>query len=98
MAKKVKVNREILKWARVTAKVSLDKAAKTISKKSMPERIKDWESPDGKESPTESQLKNLQGYIDDPLKYLISLTFLGNIRNSKISERTKLSWTQQSYL
>lgn len=68
MAKKVKVNREILKWARVTAKVSLDKAAKTISKKSMPERIKDWESPDGKESPTESQLKKLARLYRRPIE------------------------------
>ncbi|MBP6334524.1 MAG: ImmA/IrrE family metallo-endopeptidase [Bacteroidia bacterium] len=59
MATKVKVNREILKWARTSAKVSLDKASKTISKTCTADRIKEWESPEGKDAPTISQLKKL---------------------------------------
>ncbi len=59
MGKKVKVNKEILKWARTSARVSLEKAARTVSKSCKADRIKEWESPDGKDSPTESQLKKL---------------------------------------
>ncbi len=55
----MKVNREILKWARTSAKVTLEKAARTVSKNAKVEKIKEWESPDGEDSPTESQLKKL---------------------------------------
>ena len=75
MAKKVKINREILRWARTSAKVSLDKAAKTISKNAKIDKIKEWESIDGKDSPTESQLKKLARLYRRPLE-IFSLPFI----------------------
>jgi Zn-dependent peptidase ImmA (M78 family) len=56
---KASVNPEILKWARTSARISLDKAAKTISKTCPPERIKEWEQPGTKDAPSVSQLKKL---------------------------------------
>jgi Zn-dependent peptidase ImmA (M78 family) len=75
MAKKVKVNREILKWARTSAKVSMEKAAKTISKNAKIEKIKEWESPDGQDSPTESQLKKLARLYRRPVE-VFNLPFI----------------------
>ena len=67
MAKKVKINREILKWARTSAKVSMEKAAKVISKNAKIEKIKEWESTEGKDAPTESQLKKLARLYRRPI-------------------------------
>jgi len=75
MAKKVKINREILRWARTSAKVSLDKAAKTISKNTKADKIKDWEAADGTDSPTESQLKKLARLYRRPVE-IFSLPFI----------------------
>ena len=59
MSSKVKSNPEILKWARKTAKISLEKSASTISKTCKIERIKEWESPDCKDFPTIKQVEKL---------------------------------------
>ena len=75
MAKKVKVNPEILKWARTSAKVSMEKATKTISKKTKVEKIKEWESADGTDSPTESQLKKLARLYRRPID-IFNLPFI----------------------
>lgn len=75
MADKPKVNREILKWARTSARISLDKAAKTISKTSTADRIKEWESPDGKESPSLAQLKKLARLYRRPIE-VFSLPYI----------------------
>jgi Zn-dependent peptidase ImmA (M78 family) len=68
MPEKVAYNREILKWARTSARVSLEKAAKTISKTSTSDKIKEWESPDGKQSPSLSQLKKLARLYRRPIE------------------------------
>lgn len=52
-------NPEILKWARKSARISLEKAASTISKTCKAERIKDWESPDQKDKPSIKQVEKL---------------------------------------
>lgn len=67
MAKQVKINREILKWARTSAKVSMEKAAKAISKNAKIEKIKEWESQEGMDYPTESQLKKLARLYRRPI-------------------------------
>lgn len=54
-----KVNPEILKWARKSAKITLDKAAKTISKTCKIERIKEWEDVAGKDVPSVKQTEKL---------------------------------------
>jgi Zn-dependent peptidase ImmA (M78 family) len=59
MAVKANVNPEILKWARKSSKISLEKAASTISKTCKPERIREWESPEGKEKPSVKQAEKL---------------------------------------
>lgn len=53
------VNPEILKWARKTARISLEKAASTISKTCKTERIKEWESLEGKDRPSIKQVEKL---------------------------------------
>ncbi len=68
MATKAKINREILKWARTSARVSLDKAAKTISKSCSIDRIKEWELQDGKDAPTVNQLKKLARLYRRPVE------------------------------
>ncbi|TAH41904.1 MAG: ImmA/IrrE family metallo-endopeptidase [Bacteroidetes bacterium] len=75
MAKKVKVNPEILKWARTSAKVSMEKAARTISKNAKIEKIKEWESSESKDSPTESQLKKLARLYRRPVD-IFNLPFI----------------------
>ncbi len=59
MAQKVKPNPEILKWARKSAKISLEKSASVISKKCPVDRIKEWESPECKDFPTIKQVEKL---------------------------------------
>ena len=59
MASKVKINPEILKWARKSAKISFEKSASTISKTCKTDRIKEWESPDCKDFPTVKQVEKL---------------------------------------
>ncbi|MEO8210114.1 MAG: ImmA/IrrE family metallo-endopeptidase [bacterium] len=59
MAQKVKPNPEILKWARKSAKITLEKSAASISKNCPVERIKEWESPDCKDFPTIKQVEKL---------------------------------------
>ncbi len=48
-----------MKWARKTSKITLEKAAKTISKTCKPEKIKEWESPECKDFPTVKQVEKL---------------------------------------
>ncbi len=67
MAVKPKINREILKWARTSGRISLEKAAKTISKTVTAERVKEWESPEGKDSPSLAQLKKLARLYRRPI-------------------------------
>jgi Zn-dependent peptidase ImmA (M78 family) len=57
VAQKANVNPEILLWARKSARISLDKAAKTISKTCKPERIREWE--EGNEKPSIRQAEKL---------------------------------------
>jgi Zn-dependent peptidase ImmA (M78 family)/transcriptional regulator with XRE-family HTH domain len=59
MAQKAKINPEILKWARKTSKLSLEKAASTISKTCKVDKIKEWESPECKDFPTVKQVEKL---------------------------------------
>src|SRR5215203_4372401 len=75
MPVKVSYNRAILKWARTSARVSLEKAAKTISKSSTADRIKEWESPEGKEGPSLSQLKKLARLYRRPVE-VFSLPYI----------------------
>ena len=75
MPQKANINREILKWARKTAKISLEKAASTISKTCKPERIKEWESPEGNDLPSIKQVEKLARLYRRPvdvfyLKYI----------------------------
>lgn len=75
MATKAKYNREILKWARTSARVSMDKAAKTISKSCTIDRIKEWESPEGKDAPSLNQLKKLARLYRRPIE-VFSLPYI----------------------
>jgi len=59
VAQKVKPNPEILKWARKSAKITLEKSAAVISKKCPTDRIKEWESPECKDFPTIKQVEKL---------------------------------------
>jgi len=68
MAQKANINREILRWARKTARISLEKAAKTISKTARAERIQDWESDDGKEFPSIKQAEKLARLYRRPVE------------------------------
>jgi Zn-dependent peptidase ImmA (M78 family) len=61
------VNPEILKWARKSSKITLDKAAKTISKTCKPERIKEWETVGGNEQPTVKQAEKLARLYRRPI-------------------------------
>ena len=75
MPQKANINREILKWARKTAKISLEKAASTISKTCKPERIKEWESPESNDLPSIKQVEKLARLYRRPvdvfyLKYI----------------------------
>ncbi len=75
MSTKANINREVLKWARKTAKISLEKAAATISKTCKVDRIKDWESPDGTDLPSVKQMEKLARLYRRPvdvfyLKYI----------------------------
>ena len=75
MAKKANINPEILKWARKSARMTLDKAAKTISKTCKPERIREWESPDGDDRPSVKQVEKLARLYRRP-KEIFSLPFI----------------------
>ena len=75
MPAKVSYNREILKWARTSARVSLEKAAKTISKSSTADRIKEWESLEGKDAPSPAQLKKLARLYRRPIE-VFSLPYI----------------------
>jgi len=75
MADKPKINREILKWARTSGRISLEKAAKVISKTSTADRIKEWESPEGKEGPSLAQLKKLARLYRRPIE-VFSLPYI----------------------
>ena len=75
MPQKANINREILKWARKTAKISLEKAASTISKTCKQDRIKEWESPEGIDLPSIKQVEKLARLYRRPvdvfyLKYI----------------------------
>ena len=59
MPVKANINREILKWARKSAKITLEKAASTISKTTKVDRIKEWESTEGKDFPSIKQVEKL---------------------------------------
>ena len=59
MPVKANINREILKWARKSAKITLEKAASTISKTTKVDRIKEWESAEGKDFPSIKQVEKL---------------------------------------
>lgn len=52
-------NPEILKWGRKSAKITLEKAASVISKTCKVDRIKEWESPEGKDRPSIKQVEKL---------------------------------------
>jgi len=67
MAAKPKVNREILKWARTSARISPEKVAKVISKTCTADRIREWETPEGKDSPSQAQLKKLARLYRRPI-------------------------------
>jgi Zn-dependent peptidase ImmA (M78 family)/transcriptional regulator with XRE-family HTH domain len=75
MAVKPKINREILKWARTSARISLEKVAKTISKTTTADRVKEWESPEGKDSPSLAQLKKLARLYRRPID-IFSLPYI----------------------
>jgi Zn-dependent peptidase ImmA (M78 family) len=64
---KAPVNPEILKWARKSSKITLDKAAKTISKTCKPDRIKEWETPGGKDQPSVKQVEKLARLYRRPI-------------------------------
>ncbi len=75
MPQKANINKEILKWARKTAKISLEKAASTISKTCKQDRIKEWESPEGIDLPSVKQVEKLARLYRRPvdvfyLKYI----------------------------
>src|SRR5689334_8902198 len=61
-------NPEILKWARKSGKITLEKVAKTISKTCKPERIKEWETPGGKEQPSVKQVEKLARLYRRPVE------------------------------
>jgi Zn-dependent peptidase ImmA (M78 family) len=68
MPVKAQINREILKWARRSAKISLEKAASTISKTCKTDRIREWESPDGKDLPSIRQVEKLARLYRRPVE------------------------------
>jgi Zn-dependent peptidase ImmA (M78 family) len=68
VSQKAKINPEILKWARKSSKISLEKAAATISRKSPAERIREWESPDCKDFPTVKQVEKLARLYRRPVE------------------------------
>lgn len=68
MPEKASYNREILKWARTSARVSMEKAAKTISKTCTADKIKEWESPESKLGPSLAQLKKLARLYRRPIE------------------------------
>lgn len=68
MPEKASYNREILKWARTSARVSMEKAAKTVSKTCTAEKIKEWESPESKLGPSLPQLKKLARLYRRPIE------------------------------
>ncbi len=70
MASNSKINPEILKWARKTAKISLEKSASAISKTCKTDRIKEWESPDCKDFPTVRQVEKLARLYRRPVDVL----------------------------
>src|SRR5690349_9553898 len=72
---KVSVNKEILKWARTSARISQEKAAKTLSKTFKADRIKEWESPEGKDGPSLAQLKKLARLYRRPVE-VFSLPYI----------------------
>jgi Zn-dependent peptidase ImmA (M78 family)/transcriptional regulator with XRE-family HTH domain len=59
VAQKVKPNPEILKWARKSARITLEKSAAVISKKCSVDKIKEWESNECKDFPTLKQVEKL---------------------------------------
>src|SRR3954468_2656686 len=65
---KAAANPEILKWARKSAKITLDKAAKTISKTCKPERIKEWETAGGVDQPSVKQVEKLARLYRRPVE------------------------------
>jgi Zn-dependent peptidase ImmA (M78 family) len=67
MAEKAQITPEILKWARITAKITYVKAAAVISKTCKTERIKEWESPECKNFPTLKQVEKLARLYRRPL-------------------------------
>lgn len=72
---KANINREILKWARKSAKITYEKAASTISKTCKVDRIKEWESPEGRDLPSIKQVEKLARLYRRPvdvfyLKYI----------------------------
>jgi len=75
MPAKVTVNKEILKWARTSARITQEKAAKTLSKTFKADRIKDWESPEGKDAPSLPQLKKLARLYRRPVE-VFSLPYI----------------------
>ncbi|HRH66300.1 MAG TPA: ImmA/IrrE family metallo-endopeptidase [Bacteroidia bacterium] len=92
MPTRANINREVLKWARKTAKISLEKAASTISKTCKVERIKDWESPEGVEWPSVKQVEKLARLYRRPvdvfyLKYIPKdFPLLKDFRSNKEAE------------
>ena len=75
MAVKARYNREILKWARITARIPAEKAAKTISKSCTADRIREWESPEGKDAPSVNQMKKLARLYRRPVE-VFSLPYI----------------------
>ncbi len=67
MTSKAKINPEILKWARKTSKISLEKSASTISKTCKTDRIKEWESHDCKDFPSVKQVEKLARLYRRPI-------------------------------
>ena len=75
MPVKPKINHEILKWARTSARISLEKAAKSVSKTVTADRVKEWETPEGKETPSLAQLKKLARLYRRPIE-VFSLPYI----------------------
>lgn len=75
MAEIAYITPEILKWARLTAKISLEKAAATISKSCTTAKIEEWESANCKDFPTINQVEKLAKLYRRPL----SIFYLPNI-------------------
>src|SRR5258705_351538 len=72
MAEKAYITPEILEWARLSAKISLEKAAAVISKSCTPDKIKEWESTDCQDFPTISQVKNVATDIRKTLGIIVN--------------------------